>query len=165
MDKHKLATLCYTFTNNKLLLLHRTKKVNDMHEGKYIGLGGKMEPFESPYECMVREIKEEANIIPKDLTLRSVIYFKEEGGKNTHPALNYLVFVYRMTKFKGEPVDSNEGELVWKTFDEFNNLNLWEGDKIFVPKVIKENLFFEATFVYNKNEKLVEYNIRESNCR
>ena len=146
--KQKLATLCYFYSDEKILLLHRVKKVNDMHEGKFIGLGGKIEANESPRECMFREIDEEAGIKPLDLTLRSVIYFNEVGNQNLHPALNYLVFVYRATKYEGNIQPSNEGNLVWKTFNEFQTLNLWEGDKIFVPKVIFENDFFEATFNY-----------------
>ena len=131
--RQKLATLCYFYQNGKILLLHRVKKVNDMHEGKYIGVGGKIEVYESPRECMLREIDEEAGIKPLDLTLRSVIYFNEVGNQNIHPALNYLVFVYRATKFEGEIRQSDEGTLIWKTVDEFQKLNLWEGDKIFVP--------------------------------
>jgi 8-oxo-dGTP diphosphatase len=158
-SNHKLATLCYVYHNEKILLLHRVKKVNDMHEGKYIGIGGKMESYENPRECLLREIDEEAGIKPLDLTLRSIIYFKEEGNLNLHPALNYLVFVYRATEFEGEIQPSNEGNLVWKTIEEFHQLTLWEGDKIFVPKLIFENAFFEATFIYTPEEKLVSYSI------
>lgn len=157
--KQKLATLCYIYHNEKILLLHRVKKVNDMHEGKFIGLGGKIEVYESPRECMLREIYEESGIKPLDLELRSVIYFNEVGNQNIHPALNYLVFVYRATQFEGELQSSNEGILVWKTIDEFQKLNLWEGDKIFVPKIIFENAFFEATFNYSPDEKLLSYSI------
>lgn len=157
--RQKLATLCYIYKDGKILLLHRVKKQNDMHEGKFIGIGGKIEVYESPRECMFREIYEETGIKPLDLTLRSVIYFNEIGNKNIHPALNYLVFVYRATKYDGEIRDSDEGILVWKSYDEFKALNLWEGDKIFVPKVIFENEFFEATFNYTFDEKLIDYNI------
>ena len=37
------ATLCYVKNGNKTLMLHRVKKENDIHEGKWNGLGGKME--------------------------------------------------------------------------------------------------------------------------
>ena len=160
--KQKLATLCYIYVNNeKILLLHRTKKENDMHEGKFIGVGGKLEPYESPLECMKREIQEETGLIPLDLTLRSVIYFQEQGNTNLHPALNYLVFVYRLTKFDGELQTTNEGEFVWKTMEEFLKLNLWTGDKIFVPKVLLEDNFFEAKFIYSSDEELIEYLIQD----
>jgi len=60
----KLATLCYVKdrNTNKILMLHRIKKENDMHEGKWNGLGGKLEMGESPEECVIREINEEAGL-------------------------------------------------------------------------------------------------------
>ena len=99
IERQKLATLCYLYHKKKILLLHRVKKQNDMHEGKYIGLGGKIEPYESPRECMIREIFEESGIKPLDLTLRSIFYFNEVGSQNIHPALNYILYVYPATEF------------------------------------------------------------------
>jgi 8-oxo-dGTP diphosphatase len=55
----KLATLGYIHRDNQTLMLHRTKKANDIHEGKWNGVGGKFEAGESPEECMIREIREE----------------------------------------------------------------------------------------------------------
>ena len=52
----KLATICYIDNGKELLLLKRNKKPNDVHEGKYIGVGGKIEAGESPEECAIREI-------------------------------------------------------------------------------------------------------------
>jgi len=58
----KLATLCYVIDKkiNATLMLHRVKKGNDVHEGKWNGLGGKFEKGESPEECVIREVKEES---------------------------------------------------------------------------------------------------------
>ena len=38
-----LTTCCYLKKEGKTLLLHRTKKKNDINEGKWIGIGGKLE--------------------------------------------------------------------------------------------------------------------------
>ena len=54
----KLATLCYVRQGNKTLMLHRIKKSNDMHQGKWNGLGGKFEMGETPEDCAIREIFE-----------------------------------------------------------------------------------------------------------
>jgi 8-oxo-dGTP diphosphatase len=160
---HKLATLCYFYNpdNNKVLLLHRVKKENDMHQDKYIGVGGKLDPYESPWQCMVREIKEETAVKPIDLTFRAIIYFDDLNRDKIHPALNWLVFVYRCTKYEGVITENNEGKFVWVDLDKiFPTLNLWEGDKVFVPKLIKENDFFEAVFTYDgSDESLVDFKI------
>ena len=52
----KLATICYIDNGKEFLLLHRNKKPNDVHAGKWIGVGGKLEKGETPQECAVREI-------------------------------------------------------------------------------------------------------------
>ena len=43
-----LATLCYVKQDGRTLMVHRNKKPDDMHAGKWNGLGGKFEPGESP---------------------------------------------------------------------------------------------------------------------
>ena len=58
----KLATLCYVKTDSKTLMLHRIKKTNDIHEGKWNGLGGKLEKGESPEQCVIREVFEDGSV-------------------------------------------------------------------------------------------------------
>ena len=58
----KLATLCYVRQGGKTLMIHRVKKLNDIHAGKWNGLGGKLEPGETPEECARREILEESGL-------------------------------------------------------------------------------------------------------
>ena len=48
------ASLVYLFRDEKCLMLHRVKKENDIHKDKWNGLGGKLEPGESPEECAIR---------------------------------------------------------------------------------------------------------------
>ena len=67
----KLATLCYIRRENKTLMLHRIKKQNDIHQGKWNGLGGKFEQGESPEECVVREVREEDLVILLEAILSS----------------------------------------------------------------------------------------------
>ena len=49
----KLATICYIDNGKELLLLHRNKKPNDVHEGKWISVGGKLEAGETPDNVLV----------------------------------------------------------------------------------------------------------------
>ena len=58
----QLATICYIDNGKELLMLHRNKKPNDVHEGKWIGVGGKLERGETPQECAAREILEEMHL-------------------------------------------------------------------------------------------------------
>ena len=54
----KDATLCYIEQDGKYLMMLRNKKRSDPNEGKWIGVGGKLEAGETPMECSRREIRE-----------------------------------------------------------------------------------------------------------
>ena len=73
----KLATICYIDNGHSLLLLHRNKKPNDVHEGKWIGVGGKLEAGESPEECVIRESKEETGLTLYQPQLVGIIIFAQ----------------------------------------------------------------------------------------
>ena len=68
----KLATLCYVKRNGKTLMIHRIKKDNDMHMGKWNGLGGKFEEGETPEECAIREVYEESGLVVTNLQLKGI---------------------------------------------------------------------------------------------
>ena len=55
----KQTTLCYLERGSQYLMLHRTKKENDLNHDKWLGVGGKFEDGESPEDCMLREVWEE----------------------------------------------------------------------------------------------------------
>lgn len=66
----KLLTLCYIRHDNKTLMLHRIKKHGDIHEGMWVGLGGKFEEGETPETCVIREIYEESGLKIKNPKLK-----------------------------------------------------------------------------------------------
>lgn len=138
------ATLCYVTDKitGRTLMLHRVKKVNDVHEGKWNGLGGKFERGETPEECVVREVKEESGLIITEPKMRGFITFPLFDGKK-----DWLVFIFTADKFKGELIDSPEGNLKWIPNENLLELNLWDGDKIFL-RWLEQDEFFSAKFVY-----------------
>jgi len=148
----KLATLCYIKNDSKTLMLHRIKKKNDMHEGKWNGLGGKLESGETPEECVIREIQEECGLILKNPSLKGVLTFPAFDGNE-----DWRVFVFVAEEFEGELIDSNEGNLEWIDDNELLNLNLWDGDKIFLKWLDQEG-FFSGKFIYESG-KLLNHNV------
>ncbi|MHB8578431.1 MAG: NUDIX hydrolase [Ignavibacteriaceae bacterium] len=142
----KLATLCYVIDKkkNRTLMLHRVKKVNDFHEGKWNGLGGKLEIGETPEECVVREIKEESGLTISDPRLHGFITFPLFDGID-----DWYVFVFTAENYSGEIIESAEGNLEWIPSESITSLNLWDGDSIFL-KWLNEDKFFSAKFIYEK---------------
>lgn len=148
----QLATLCYIIDNDKTLMLHRIKKKNDVHEGKWNGLGGKFEHGESPEECVIREVKEESGLLIKNPKLHGFITFPMFDGKK-----DWYVFLFTAHEFEGNLIDSHEGRLEWIPNKKLLDLNLWEGDRIFLPWLFQDK-FFSAKFVY-ENGKLKSHKV------
>ena len=138
----KLATLCYLRRNGKTLMVHRVKKKNDMHAGKWNGLGGKLEPGETPEECVIREIMEESGLRVFNPILKGVLTFPAFSNDE-----DWYAFVFLVHEFEGQLIDSPEGDLKWIDNSELLNLNLWEGDRVFLPW-LEQPAFFSAKFIY-----------------
>ena len=152
----KLATLCYVIDkkNNATLMLHRIKKKNDYHEGKWNGLGGKFLPGETPEECAAREIKEESGLTVKSLTMKGFISFPLFDKKE-----DWNIFLFTADQFDGELIDSAEGRLEWIPNDKLFELNLWEGDRIFMEWLFRnEPVFFSAKFIY-EDGKFIKHEV------
>lgn len=148
----KLATLCYLRRGGHTLMLHRVKKADDMHAGKWNGLGGKFEPGESPEDCAIREIFEESGLVVRDPDLRGFLTFP--GFKDDE---DWYAFVFVATDFEGDLIDSPEGNLAWIPDERVHDLPLWEGDRIFLPWLDRPG-FFSGTFKYI-DERLVAHHV------
>tara|TARA_B100000989_G_C19515770_1_gene461540 strand:+ start:882 stop:1418 length:537 start_codon:yes stop_codon:yes gene_type:complete len=121
--------------NNRFLLLQRKKSPN---LGKWTPIGGKLEMAigESPFECAIRETKEEAgmDIQTEDLHLFGMISEKSYEGSG-----HWLMFLFHCKKhleqlppaipegdfafFKREDIEAIEipdadREALWKVFDD-----------------------------------------------
>ena len=148
------TTLCYIEKDNKFLMLHRTKKENDLNEGKWIGVGGKFEKGETPEECLLREVKEETGLTLIKYRLRAVIIFiLNEWGTE-------YMYLFTANEFSGELRECNEGDLQWVDKKDILKLNIWNGDKIFLKKLIEEDNFFTLKVVYD-GDRLVESVIKD----
>ena len=146
------SSLCYLKKDGKTLMLHRTKKDNDVHEGKYNGLGGKFLDGETPEECVKREVFEESGIVLHEVSMRGILTctkFKDNE--------DWLVFLFIFENFSGELIESDEGCLEWIDDHKLIDLNLWEGDKYFLTW-LNEYQFFSAKFIY-KNKKLINHHV------
>ncbi|HCK09125.1 MAG TPA: DNA mismatch repair protein MutT [Candidatus Latescibacteria bacterium] len=148
----KLGTLVYLKQNGKTLMLHRVKKEQDFHEGKWNGLGGKLDPGETPEECAIREVKEESGLDLKALKLRGIITFPLFDQVD-----DWYVYLFTGTEFSGDLIDSPEGDLEWIDNDKLLDLNLWEGDYIFLQWIEQER-FFSGKFVYEEKQ-LVDHSV------
>lgn len=143
------TTLCYIEKDGQYLMLHRTKKEHDLNEGKWIGIGGKFEEKESPEECLLREVWEETGLTLTDYTFRGVVTFVSDQWETEQ------MFLYTASAFTGEMIECNEGDLKWVSKAQVMELNLWEGDKLFLPLLMESEEFFTMKLSY-EGDLLVE---------
>lgn len=129
-----LATLGYVLSpdRRRVLLVHRNRRPDDAHFGKYNGLGGKVEPDEDIVACLRREIREEAGIECEELSLRGTVSWPGFGMGGE----DWFGFIFLVERWRGEPrADNSEGTLEWVEIDHILELPLWEGDRHFLPLV------------------------------
>ena len=150
----KNTTLCYIEKDGAYLMLHRVKKQNDVNAGKWVGVGGHFEEKESPYDCAVREIFEETGLVAAALSYRGVVTFVSDTFETeqmhlftTDDFLGDDVFP-RYTGGAETVTDCCEGNLAWVEKALVLTLPLWEGDKVFLSLLAKNEPFFSLKLVY-----------------
>ena len=140
------TSLIYIERNGKYLMLHRIKKKQDANRDKWIGIGGKFEYGESPYDCARREVLEETGLTVKDLQYRGIVTFvsDEYGTEYMH--------LFHTESFEGVIRDDcDEGKLEWIDKKQLLTLPIWEGDRIFLDLLDRDVPFFSLKLCYEGN--------------
>ena len=143
----KNTTLCYIEKDSCYLMLHRTKKENDINHDKWIGIGGKFEDKESPEDCVLREVAEESGLTLTSYDYRGIVTFVSDIYETEY------MHLFKSDSFTGEIKECNEGTLEWIKKEKMYSLPLWEGDYIFLRLLEKDIPFFSLKLEYEE-EKL-----------
>ena len=133
MKDPTLSTAVYLIKDGKWLMLLRNKKEHDVNHGKWIGVGGKNLKDESFHDCAIRETREETGLIMDNPVFRGFLYFEYMDSDSEKIA------VYTGSRFHGTMLDTVEGTLKWIPEPEILNLDLWEGDRVFLKRILKDN--------------------------
>ena len=116
-----LATSCHIFSGNRVLLLRKREGL--FGGGKWDPPGGKMEPGESPEDCVEREVSEETGLKITDPSSRGVLYYYKNDRREKP---DWTVYLFVAEKFRGVPADSREGTIRWFEIDELPLGEMWE---------------------------------------
>jgi 8-oxo-dGTP diphosphatase len=141
------TTLCYIEKDGAYLMMHRVKKKNDMNHDKWVGIGGKLEARESPYDCVKREILEETGLVVDRPIYRGVITFVSDLY-----GTEYMHLFHAVSDVKQLPLECDEGVPVWVKKEDITSLKIWEGDKIFLKLLDSERRFFSLKLIYCGDE-------------
>ena len=146
--KSILTTLCYIEKEESYLMLHRVSKENDVNKDKWIGVGGHFEKDESPEDCLLREVKEETGLTLTSYRFRGLVTFVLKPVNHVGMEMTEYMCLYTADGYEGTLCACNEGVLEWVEKKEVLNLDLWEGDKIFMHLLEEEHPFFSLKLVY-----------------
>ena len=140
------TTLCYLERGEEYLMLHRTKKENDLNHDKWIGVGGKFQDKESPVDCLLRETWEETGLTLTSYRYRGLVTFIS----NLWPT-EYM-HLFTADGWTGEPHPCDEGELAWIKKADLLSLPLWKGDQIFLDLLDRNTPFFSLKLQYEGDD-------------
>lgn len=143
------TTLCYLRRGEDYLMLHRVKKQNDVNQDKWIGVGGKFEPGESPEECICRETREETGLTLTDYQYRGIVTFVSDVWETEY------MHLFTATGWTGHIHECNEGVLEWLHKDALAALPQWVGDKIFLDLIRRPDTPFFSLKLQYRGETLV----------
>ena len=159
MKQPEITTLCYIEKDGKYLMMHRVKKDRDINKDKYIGVGGHFEYGESPDDCLKREVMEETGLTLLEYKPRGIVTFIYGDKEKPEERIVEYMHLYTATKFEGELIDCDEGELEWIDKSSVYDLPIWEGDKIFFRLLEERSDYFSLKLVYSETDELIEVDI------
>ncbi|PWM38751.1 MAG: DNA mismatch repair protein MutT [Clostridiales bacterium] len=142
------TSLCYLEKNGCYLMLHRIKKEKDVNRDKWIGVGGKFLPGETPEECARRETLEETGLLLEAPEYRGVVDFHCKGWPSER------MHLFWADRFSGKLRDCEEGILEWVPVAAVAALPQWEGDKIFLKLLEERAPFFSLILTYEGDRLL-----------
>ena len=150
MDIEMLYTLCFCRSGNQLLMLYRHRPPN---KGLWNGIGGKIEPNESPEQSIRREICEETGIQSKEMTCFFFAGTVSWTGivENQHRGM-YVYIVDVPPSLIFDTRETPEGILEWKNREwilNMNNHDVVSNIPIFLPPMLKSKIpkVFHFTYV------------------
>ena len=133
------ATLMFVIQDDQVLLI---KKLRGIGMGKINGPGGKIDPGETPAECVVRECQEELHITPLNPVKMGELWFAMSDMPDIH------CHVYTATEFDGIPTSTDEAIPMWTKISEIPWDNMWEDDSHWLPQMLKGKKFL-GKFVFD----------------
>lgn len=143
------ATLMFVVKDDRILLI---RKKRGLGAGKINGPGGRLEAGETMVQCAVREVQEELLITPHDPQYCGENLFQFLDGYSLH------CYVYLSRDFSGTPTETEEAIPHWFALDEIPYEQMWEDDRLWLPLVLRRQLF-SARFIFD-GDRMLDHDIR-----
>jgi 8-oxo-dGTP diphosphatase len=133
------ATLMFIVQDGQILLI---EKLRGIGQGKINGPGGKIDPGETPEQCVVRECQEELHITPLEPVKMGELWFAMSDIPDIH------CHVFMATEFEGVPTATDEANPLWTDIRNIPYDQMWEDDQHWMPQMLAGQKFL-GKFVFD----------------
>lgn len=140
----KTVTLLFLRRDDEVLL---AMKKRGFGQGKWNGVGGKVEPSESIDAATARECLEEINVTPTAPRLVGRLHFHELAD----PDFYHDCHIFVANDWKGDPAETEEMRPRWFHIDGVPYTQMWPDDAVWLPHLLLGKSF-EGTFILNRDK-------------
>lgn len=150
------TTLCLLKRNDEILL---AMKKRGFGEGKYNGVGGKINDGETPELAMIRETQEEISVTPIKYENVGFIEFDEyyKGDK-----MRVAFYLYMCSEWEGNPSETEEMRPKWFKIRDIPYDKMFPDDKYWLPLIL-EGKKIRAYFEFDEKWNILSQEIKDLN--
>lgn len=125
--------------------------------GHYNGVGGKIEPGETPEQAMIRECEEEIEVTPTTYEKVAEITFNEIHGQERK---DVLAHVYTATDWEGKPTETDEMAPEWFSISKIPYDQMWADDPYWLPQILAGGKLV-CSFSLDDQNKVFKHSVKE----
>ncbi len=145
---HYASSACYLKINDQVLMLKYNKKWGSV----WTPPGGKVEDFESPLDCIMREYQEETGL--------TLIHPKLQGYSYWYDDVQGVIYFFTAEEAVGELKESEEGHLEWIPISEFEELNQFPQNQLFTEYLFTDKCFEAKVELEPKSCKVLSFRVK-----
>lgn len=145
------TTLSFLIKNNNQVLLAYKKR--GFGQGKWNGVGGKVEKGETPLGSAIREIKEEIGV--EALSIKE-LGFIEFVWPEIKKDFNTICHIFLINDWSGQEKESEECRPSWFAFDQIPFDQMWDDDKYWYPDMLQGKIL-NRCFFFDENNKVIKF--------
>lgn len=148
------ATCLFLQKDDQVLL---AMKKRGFGEGKWNGVGGKLDDGETPEQAAIRESKEEILVTPSNPRKSAELTFDEFHKGEPYQV---KVHVYTATEWDGTPTETDEMAPAWFDINKLPLKKMWPDDEFWLERVLGGEII-RGYFRLDQNDNVVEHIIEE----